>query len=123
MNIEYERMSNRQVAMAVQWFSEMSVKQLTDHICETFGPADQRKLLSGLLDLQEKVTSSEQYEPDRCEAARKVAYEEFRYNPKMEVDDILYEHQFSESEDGVWVHVWSFVENKDLEKVRKPKPF
>lgn len=116
-------MDNRQVAMAAQWFSEMSVKQLTDHICETYGPAVQRDLLLGLLDLQEKVTSSEQHEPDRCEAARKVAYEEFRCDPKMEVDNILYEHQFSESEDGVWVHVWSFVENKDLEKVRKPKPF
>lgn len=116
-------MNNKQVAHAAQWFSEMSVKQLTDHICETYGPAEQRNLLAGLLKLQEAVTRSDQHEYDRCEAARKVAHDKFKYDPKTEVDDILYEHQFSESEDGVWVHVWSFVENRDLEKVRKPNPF
>ena len=116
-------MNNRQVAIAAQWFSEMSVKQLTDHVCETFGPAAQRDILMGLLELQKQVTSSEQHESDRCEAAREVAHDKFRCDPQMEVDDILYEHQFSESEDGVWVHVWAFVENRDLEKVRKLKPF
>ena len=116
--------TNSRVAQVIQIFTGMSVQRLADHVCETVGPADQSQMLQSLLELQRNVTRKpDTVGPgstyDRQESARKHAHEATASDSNYEVDELVYDHQFSEGEGGIWVSTWFWVNNEHIEAGNK----
>ena len=117
---------NKYMAQCAEHFSNMSVKHLASYVCENFGPASQGQVMQELLDLQRNVTPDPDREHVYFEAARAVAAERCPNSDDYQVDDTLYEHQFSDSDTGCWVSMWHWVDNNAIREVmpeEEPKPF